>query len=443
MINQYIFKSYDIRGIYPEQLNESTAFEVGRGFVKHTNAKKVVVGYDARLSSPELFRSLSEGIISQGADVYFIGRVPTECVYFSVGNYDFDAGIMVTASHNPKEYNGFKMVAKKGKHIEIIKGADLLSTIEKNVYEDKTKGKVYEKDIWQEYVNHILSFIDLKEINNFKVVIDASNGVIGKVIEKIEDKLPIEITKINFEPDGNFPNHPPNPLEKGSSDQISAEVKKQKANLGFIFDGDADRVYLITEDGNFIKADITLILLAKYFLQRNPGAYIAHHVTCSKAVPEFIKKWGGKPIRTKVGFFYIQQGLIEKKGIMGGELSGHYCFRDNFYADSGMIAFLTLLQIISRDSRKVSEIMKEITPYFKDPEINFEIEDKEAVMEKIKSKYSDGNQDFLDGITVEYKDWWFNVRPSNTEPLLRLTIEADTKDLLEEKKIELSEFINL
>lgn len=445
MIKSSIFKSYDIRGIYPDQLNEATTFEVGRGFVKHTNTKKIVVGYDARLSSPELFRSLAEGITSQGVDVYFIGMVPTECLYFATGNYDFDAGIIITASHNPKEYNGFKMVAKRGQHVEIIKGVDLLSTIstiEKNDYEEKTKGKIYEKDIWQEYMAHMLSFIDVKKVKPFKVVIDASNGVIGKVIDKFENKLPVKITKLNFEPNGNFPNHSPNPLEEGSVDQISDEVRRQKADLGFIFDGDADRVYLITEKGDFVKADITLILLAKYFLKKNPGAYIAHHVTCSKAVPEFIKKWGGKPIRTKVGFFYIQQGLIKNKGIMGGELSGHYCFKDNFYCDSGMIAFLTLLQIISEDARNVSSIMKELSPYVKDPEINFEVENKDEIIEKVKEKYSNGKQDFLDGVTVEYKNWWFNVRPSNTEPLLRLTIEAETRDMLELKKKELSDLIN-
>ena len=228
---------------------------------------------------------------------------------------------------------------------------------------------------------------------------------------------------------------------EGSADQISNKIKKEKADLGFIFDGDADRIYLITEQGEFVKADITLTLLAKYFLQKNPGAGIAFHVTCSKSVSEFVKKWGGEPIRTKVGFINIQQGLMDNNGVMGGELSGHYCFKDNFYSDSGMIALLTLLQIISKDGRKVSEIMKELSIYAKGPEINFEVEDKDAVMKKIKEKYSDGKQDFLDGITVEYDDWWFNARPSNTEPLLRLTVEADTEELRAQKQKELSDFI--
>ncbi|MEK7664139.1 MAG: phosphomannomutase/phosphoglucomutase [Patescibacteria group bacterium] len=443
-INKTIFKSYDIRGIYPDQLNENTVFEIGRGFVKHTGAKKIVVGHDARLSSPELFRSLVEGVISQGADVYIIGQVPTECLYFTVGNYDFDAGIMVTASHNPKEYNGFKVVKKEENFIKIIPGRDLLPFVEQSpINKPATKeGRVFEKDIFDDYFKHILSFVDLQKIRPFKVVIDASNGVIGNVISKIKNKLPIEIIELNFKPDGNFPNHSPNPLDTGASQQIAQKIKEEKANFGFMFDGDGDRIFLVDEKGELVSADIVLLLLAKHFLQKNSGAGIAYNAICSKAVPEFVKKWGGNPIRTQVGFVNVRDALIKNNGIMGGELSGHYCFKDYFYMDSGMITFLILLQIISKDARKVSEIVKELSPYFKSAELNFEIDDKETVLGKVKEKYSDGKQDFLDGVTVEYKDWWFNVRPSNTEPLLRLTIETDTKDMLELKKKELSQFIN-
>lgn len=442
MLKSSIFKSYDTRGIYPDQLNENTAYQIGMGFVKHTSAKKVVVGQDARISSPAIFKALSDGIISQGADLYDIGQVPTECLYFTVGNYDFDAGIMVTASHNPKEYNGFKMVKKSGDLIKIIAGKDIEGLVRQNDLKAEKKGQIKEKSIWDDYIKHIFSFVDLHKIKPFKVVIDASNGVIGKVILKVKNKLPIEIIDLNFKPDGNFPNHSPNPLEKGSSDQISAEIKKQKADFGFMFDADADRIFLVNEMGSLVQADIVLLLLAKYFLQKNPNMGIAYNAICSKAVPEFIKKWGGSPIRTQVGFVNVREGLIKNNGVMGGELSGHYCFKDYFYMDSGIIAFLTLLQVISKDGRPVSEMVKELSPYFKSAELNFAIEDKDAVMEKVKEKYTDGKQDFLDGITVEYKDWWFNVRPSNTEPLLRLTIEADTQELLEQKKKELSQFIN-
>ena len=259
----------------------------------------------------------------------------------------------------------------------------------------------------------------------------------GEVIPMIERKLPVKIIPLNFKLDGNFPAHPSNPLLEGVTDQISKEVKKRKADFGFIFDGDADRIFLIDEKGNFVRADITLLFLAEYFLEKNPGKGVAYNVICSKSVPEFIKKWGGNPIRTPVGFLNVQKGILKNNGIMGGELSGHYCFKDNFYSDSGMIAFLTLLQIISASGKKVSEIARELSPYAKSAEINFEVENKEKIINKIKEKYSDGKQDYLDGVTVEYKNWWFNIRPSQTEPFLRLTIEADTKEILDQKKKEL------
>ncbi|OGZ66870.1 MAG: hypothetical protein A3C58_02450 [Candidatus Staskawiczbacteria bacterium RIFCSPHIGHO2_02_FULL_34_10] len=447
-INQSIFKSYDIRGIYPGELNEQTVYQIGKGFVKYTGAnssaslraRKVVVGYDARLSSPILFDILVGGIISQGANVYDIGLVPTECLYFAVAHYDFDSGIMITASHNPKEYNGFKMVKKDGDQIEMVRGKDLFSVIKKGDFKEGARGLVYQKDILKEYIDYIFS-LSMSTIKPLRVVVDASNGVIGKVISAIKEKVPLEIIDLNFNPDGNFPNHSPNPLLPGSVDQITKEIKKQKADFGFIFDGDADRVFLVDEKGQLVSADITLLFLAKYFLSKNSGAGIAYNAICSKAVPEFVKKWGGVPIRTQVGFVNVRDGLVKNNGVMGGELSGHYCFRDYFYMDSGMLAFLTLLQFLSEDTRKVSEIVEELSCYFKSAELNFEIENKEEVLEKVKEKYTDGKQDFLDGITVEYKDWWFNVRPSNTEPLLRLTIEADTKMLLEQKKKELSDFI--
>jgi phosphomannomutase len=447
MINPNIFKSYDIRGIYPSELNDEAAFDVGKSFIKHTGAKKVVLCYDARNSAPALFKALSGGIKAEGADVYGIGQAPTECLYFAVGNYDFDAGIMITASHNPKEYNGLKMITKIGNDIKMVRGMDLLSVIKDSSFvaspvRGAEAGKeIIKKDIWQDYINYILSFTDLSEIVPLKIIVDASSGVGGLVISKIKDKLPVEIIPLNFEPDGNFPSHSPNPLEAGSADKISETVKREKADFGIMFDGDADRMFLVDEAGQLVKADATLLLMAKYFLEKNPGVAIAYNAICSKAVPEFIKQWGGKPIRTKVGFINVREGLLQNNGIMGGELSGHYCFRDNYYMDSGMISFLTLLQIISKDGRNVSEIIKELSPYVKSPELNFKVEDKDMVLEKVKQKYSDGKQDFLDGVTVEYKDWWFNVRPSNTEPLLRLTIETDTQELLAEKQKELTELI--
>jgi len=443
-VNPDIFKFYDIRGIYPEELNEETAFNIGRAFVRYCKAKKAVIGHDARTSSPALFKAFAKGVKAEGAEIYDIGQVPSECLYFAVGKYDFDAGVMVTASHNPKEYNGLKMIRKDSGNIEMVRGNDLLMTVEESDLKkfDGQKIEIEKKDIWHDFLNHTISLVDLSEMAPLKVVVDASNGVAGLAISKMKDKLPVEIISLNFEPDGNFPNHSPNPLVEGSSDQIKSKIKEAQADFGLIFDADGDRIFLVDENSNMVPADIVLVLLAKYFLEKNPGMAVAYNLICSKAVPEFIKNFGGIPIRTQVGFVNVRDGLLKNNGIMGGELSGHYCYKDNFYMDSGVISFLTLLIIFSKDQRKVSEIVKEFFSYAKGPEINFEVEDKDAIIEKIKEKYSDGKQDFLDGITVEYDNWWFNARASNTEPLLRLTIEADTEELLKQKSREIKDFIS-
>lgn len=440
MIESSIFKSYDIRGIYPDQLNEHTAFEVGRGFVLHTKAKKIVVGHDARLSSLELFRSLTEAIVSQGADIYNIGLVPTEAVYFALGNYDFDAAIMVTASHNPKEYNGFKMLTKKNGRIDIVRGKDLLSTIEKAHYEEHPHGNMHEKHVIDEYITYVLGFVK-NNIKPFVVAIDPSHGVMGQVIEKLKEALPIKVIELNFKPDGNFPNHSPNPLEEGAADQISNAIQQHHADVGVMFDADADRIFLVDEKGGLISSDVTRLILAKYMLSKNPGAAIVYDLISSKAVPEFVKKWGGVPVKEKVGFVNIREALIQHNGVLGSEVSGHYCYRDYWYMDSAMISFLIILQELSREGKKVSDVATELTLYAKAPVVNFEAKDKEGVLEAVKQKYRDGKQDFADGVTVEYKDWWFNLRPSNTEPVVKLTIEADTQDLLLQKKSELSKFI--
>jgi len=440
-VNPSIFKSYDIRGVYPEELNEEAAYEIGRGFVVFSGAKKVVVGRDMRLSSPALFSSLVKGIIDQGAMLFDMGEIPTEVLYFAVGKYDYDAGIMITASHNPKEYNGFKMVKKQGNGFSMIRGIDMVETINRGGFEDpEKKGEAKKIRVLEEYLNYIFSLVDIEKIKPLKVVIDTGNGMAGRVIPFVKNKLPINIISLNPELDGNFPAHPSNVFEKGATDQISQKIKEEKADIGFIFDGDADRIYILDENGEFVRADASLLLLAKYFLEKSPGVAVAYNLICSKAVPEIIEKWGGKPLRTRVGFVNVRNALLENNGLVGGELSGHYCFKDNFYGDSGLLAFLILLQMVSVLGKKVSEVVAELSPYAKGDETNFKIEDKEAVLKKIKESYSSGKQDYLDGVTIEYDDWWFNVRPSNTEPLLRLTIEANTKELLEEKKKELIDF---
>lgn len=439
MIKSSIFKSYDIRGIYPKELDQEAAYLIGRAFTLSSKAKEVTIGSDMRLSGPLLKQALIKGITDQNVNVKDVGLVPIDAVYFCVSKLGDEAGIMITASHNPKEYNGFKMVLK---NMQWIKGAELLDQV-KNLPKKigKFKGKVKEVDIIPDYISHILSFIDISKIKPFKVVVDAGNGMAGKIMPILSKNLPIKIIPLNFELDGNFPAHPSNPLLPESQKQICEAVVKEKADFGVIMDGDTDRLFFVDEKGKFISADITLLLLAKLFLDREPGAGIAYNLLCSKVVPEMIEKWGGRPIRSKVGFVNTSTAMRENSGIIGGELSAHYSFRDNGYADSGFIAFLIVLGLLSESSESLSEMTKPFFKYYKSPEINFEIGDKESVLEEVKNKYFDGKQDFLDGVTVEYDNWWFNLRPSNTEPLLRLTVEADTKEILESKKKELSEFI--
>ena len=438
-INQSIFKSYDIRGIYPKELNKETAYLIGRAFAKSSGAKEITVGSDMRLSGPALKEALLQGIIDEGANVKDIGLVPIDAVYISAGIFGDQAAIMITASHNPAEYNGFKMVLKG---MQWIRGVELLEYVKKLPKEiSPKKGAIRQVDIIDKYIAHVLSFVEVEKMKPFKVVVDAGNGMAGKIMPILAEKLPITVIPLNFTLDGSFPAHPSNPLLPESQKQICETVVKEKADFGVIFDGDTDRLFFVDEKGFFIPADITLLLLAKLFLEKEPGAGIVYNLLCSRVVPEMIKEWGGRPLRSQVGYVNISRVMRENKGVMGGELSAHYSFRDNAFADSGFIAFVILLQLLSSYEKPLSDIVKPFYKYVKSSELNFEIQDKNAVLEKVKEQYSDGKQDFLDGVTVEYKDWWFNLRPSNTEPLLRLTVEADTKELLEQKKKELSDFI--
>jgi phosphomannomutase len=439
MINQSIFKAYDIRGVYPSQLNEEAAYAVGRAFARRSKAKKVTVGMDMRLSGPALKKELIRGITDEGVNVKDIGLVPIDAVYASVGKFGDEAGIMITASHNPKEYNGFKMVLKD---MQWIRGTDLMEEAQ-NLPEQisETKGTVSEEDIMVKFINHILSFVEIDKIKPFKVVVDAGNGMAGKIIPILTEGLPLNIVPLNFKLDGNFPAHPSNPLLEESQKELCEVVVKEKADFGVIFDGDTDRLCFVDEKGNFIHPDFMIPLLAEVFLKREPDAGIVYNLTASKVVPETISALGGRPLISKIGYVNMSTVMKEGSGIMGGEVSAHYSFRDNAYADSGFIAFVIFLQLLSNHDKPISEIVSPYKKYFKSPETNFEVENKDEILEKIKQKYADGKQSFLDGISVEYPDWWFNVRGSNTEPLLRVSIEANTKELLEQKQKELTEII--
>jgi phosphomannomutase len=450
MINQTIFKAYDIRGVYPSQLNEEAAYAIGRAFARRSQAKKVTVGMDMRLSGPALKKELIRGITDEGVNVKDIGLVPIDAVYASVGKFGDEAGIMITASHNPKEYNGFKMVLKD---MQWIRGTDLMEEAQNlpRLERDpaaagpeqisETKGTVSEEDIMVKFINHILSFVEVDMIKPFKVVVDAGNGMAGKVIPVLTEGLPLNIIPLNFKLDGNFPAHPSNPLLIESQKELCEVVVKEKADFGVIFDGDTDRLCFVDEKGNFIHPDFMIPLLAEVFLKREPNAGIVYNLTASKIVPETISALGGRPLISKIGYVNMSTVMKEGGGIMGGEVSAHYSFRDNAYADSGFIALVIFLQLLSNHDKPISEIVSPYNKYFKSPETNFEVENKDEILENIKQKYSDGRQSFLDGISVEYPDWWFNVRGSNTEPLLRVSIEANTQEMLVEKQKELTEII--
>ncbi|MFH1235476.1 MAG: phosphomannomutase/phosphoglucomutase [Parcubacteria group bacterium] len=441
-MNEKIFKSYDIRGVYPTDFDEQAAHSIGQAFAEYTGAQKVVVGRDMRIGSPEIAQKLIEGLTSQGVNVDDIGQVSIDAMYFSAGTYEYGAGMMVTASHNPKEYNGIKMVVKKNGKLEWIRGRELYGYLKNRDFKSKSPiGKMTQRDIIGPFIQHVLSFVDVNKIKPFTVVVDAGNGMAGKIMPLLFKHLPCKLVPLNFELDGNFPAHPSNPLLPESQIQAKQKVIETKADFGVIIDGDTDRLFFVTEKGEFVRADATLLVLAKHFLKLHPGGGIAYNVICSKAVPQRIREWGGRPLRSAVGFANLAKAMQEHDGVMSGELSAHYAFRDNFYADSGFIVFLILLSLISEENKPLSKIVTGLIPYAKGDEINLEVTNIPPVIEKVKQHYADGHQDELDGITVEYADWWFNVRPSNTEPLLRITVEADTPELLKQKQQELVEFI--
>ena len=325
-----------------------------------------------------------------------------------------------------------------------MSGHEVYQEIKKGEFKLKTakvKSRLNKKDISQDHLNHILSFINPAEIKPFKIVIDAGNGMIGLLVPKLLSKLPVKMVGLFMKPDGNFPNRPPNPLTPGASNQLAKKILEEKADFGAMFDVDGDRIFLVDEKGSFIKGDMVLLLLAKAFLAKYPGCSIVYNLICSHSVPELIAKWGGQAVRSEVGYLNLARHMREENGLMSGEVSGHFAFRDNYYADSAFIALVLALQAISADGRLLSEIIKDFRLYARGDELNFEVGDIKAELAEIKEAYKDNLRDELDGLTFEFSDWWFNVRPSNTEPLLRVTVEARTEERLKQKQAEIKKLI--
>ena len=431
-----IFKAYDIRGIYGTELTEETAYRLGRAFVCFLKCGTVAVGRDMRKSSPAVEAELVRGLSDQGADVVRIGMATTPMLYFAVGKFGYDAGINVTASHNPGRYNGFKLTREGAVPMSGETGIyDLRDMVEKGEFpEPPEKGKVADRaDVLKEYISNILGFVDASGLKRYRIVADTGNGMAGMVIPPLMKKIPCELTHIFPELDGDFPNHEANPLKTETLEWLRAEVRKRKADLGVAFDGDSDRIGFVDEKGDVVPADLFIALIAKEVLSKNPGSKILHDLRSSKAVAEAVKEAGGIPVETRVGHSYIKEHMRKENAAFAGELSAHYYLRDNYFIESPYIVMLLLLKLMSETGRTVSELIRPLKKYHGSGEINFEVRDKEAAMNAVRAAFPDAERVYaLDGLSIECRDWRLNLRPSNTEPLLRLNMEADTSGKLKE-----------
>jgi phosphomannomutase len=441
VLDPKIFKAYDVRGIYPTELDEEGAYAIGRAYVEHFEPRRIAVGRDTRLSAPAMARATIEGAADGGADVVDIGLVGTEMVYFAVGELELDGGVMVTASHNPKEYTGMKIVRRGA--LPVGGDSGLLEIRDRALVgfdrsRGQTPGEVSEHDVWPGYVARVLSFIDVDAIRPLRVVIDAANGMAGVMLPPVLERLPIEAREYFFEPDGSFPNHEPNPLLPENREFIIAQVRDEGADLGVAFDGDADRCFFVDDTGEFVAGDFVTALLAESILEKEPGAKIIYDVRASWAVPETIERAGGVPLVNRVGHAFIKHRMREEGALFGGEVSGHYYFRDFYQADSGVIPFLLTLELVSRRGNPLSEILRPYRErYFLTGELNTPVADVALKLHELKERFADsGKVSHLDGISIEADDWHMNVRPSNTEPLLRLNLEARSQELMERKRDE-------
>jgi len=436
-----LFKAYDVRGIVPDELNPDIAYRVGRATAAFLGATEIAVGRDMRVSGPALSAALIDGLRDQGANVTDIGLVSTDTLYFAVGKYGFQAGVMITASHNPAAYNGFKICREEARALSMETGIAEIRDLVVNGNLPPVPGKrgdLYEKDVIDAYAGHVLGMIDPATIKPLKIAVDAGNGMGGLLVPRVFANLPCEIVPLYFELDGTFPNHEANPIEPENIRDLQHAVTEQGCDLGVAFDGDADRMFLIDEHGAFVGGDMTTAMVSLQMLRKNPGSAIVYNLICSRTVPETIEEHGGRPIRSRVGHSFIKALMRDEDAIFGGEHSGHFYFRDNWYADSGLIALLTVLQLISDEDQTLSEILEPIDNRFRSGEINSEVADVGGTVKRVEEHFSSqgADLDHLDGLTVGFDDWWFNLRASNTQPLLRLNVEADGRALLEEKTAE-------
>jgi phosphomannomutase len=472
-----VFKAYDVRGIYPDELDEAGAYAIGRAYVEQFEPRRIAVGRDMRLSAPAMAGAAIDGAADAGADVVDIGMVGTEMLYFAVGELGLEGGIAVTASHNPKEYTGMKIVRRGALPVGGESGlldirdralflldtpegqspasseTDDLEACSRLGHEPQVspsdaseglslgqgrKGLIEEADIWPAYVDRVSSFVDVEAIRPLRVVIDAANGMAGAMLPPVLERLPIDAVTCFFEPDGSFPNHEPNPLLEENREFIVRKTLEEGADFGVAFDGDGDRCFFVDDTGEFVPGDFATALFAESMLAKEPGAKVIYDVRASWAVSETVERAGGQPLVNRVGHAYIKHRMRKEDAVFAGEVSGHYYFRDFFQADSGVVPFLLMLDLVSRVGKPLSEILRRFRDhFFITGEINSTVSDVPVKLQELKERFGrEGRVSHLDGVSVDAEDWHFNVRPSNTEPLLRLNLEARSQELMEAKRDE-------
>jgi phosphomannomutase len=443
VLDPKVFKAYDVRGVYPSELDEAGAYAIGRAYVEQFEPQRIAVGRDMRTSAPAMAKAAIDGAADAGSDVVDIGMVGTEMLYFAVGELSLDGGIAVTASHNPKEYTGMKIVRRGALPVggdsgllevrdRAFRGSDRLGS------DPSRRGTVTGQDIWPAYVDRVLSFVDLETIRPLRVVIDGANGMAGAMLPPVLARLPVEAVRCYFEPDGSFPNHEPNPLLPENREFIVRKTLEEGADFGVAFDGDADRCFFVDDTGEFVPGDFATALFAEAVLEKEPGAKIIYDVRASWAVPETIERASGVPLVNRVGHAFIKLRMRKEEAAFAGEVSGHYYFRDFSQADSGVIPFLLMLERVSKGGMKLSELLRPFRErYFITGELNTPVADVAVKLQELKERFGrEGAVSHLDGVSVEAKDWHFNVRPSNTEPLLRLNLEARSRELMDRKRAE-------
>jgi phosphomannomutase len=441
VLDPSVFKAYDVRGIYPTELDEEGAYRVARAYAEHFEPRSVAVGRDMRLSAPSMAAAVVDGILDAGVDVADLGLVGTEMLYHAVAELGLDGGICVTASHNPKEYTGMKIVRRGALPVGGDSGlAEIRARAAASFDPSTSRGAVRGEDVWPSFVEKVLSFVDLGAIGRLRVVVDAANGMAGVMLPPVLERLPqLDVVRCHFDPDGSFPTHEPNPLLPENREFIVTKVAEEGADLGVAYDGDADRCFFVDDTGEFVPGDFVTALLAEAVLARHPGQKVIYDVRASWAVPETISRAGGLPLANRVGHAFIKQRMRAEDAAFAGEVSAHYYFREFSQADTGVVPFLVMLELLSRSDARLSELL---APYrrrfFLTGEINTPVADVPLKLQELKERYvaEGGRISHLDGLSVEFDDWHFNVRPSNTEPLLRLNLEALSEAKMTEKRDE-------